>query len=195
MEVFPMQAIIPIGVILAAFIGGFFTLISLIISKEQKTSEFRQEWIDDLRQEISDHIAALTMLSAMRQYQTVSDEDFLKSVSEEQQRVTTTFTAIKLRINPSESNNNLKQLNNNFLTKLEYCRSLYNDSDWEGARRCCNELTDAAVPMLKAEWERVKQGENTYILTKRIAIGITVLALLGVIWLTFKAYPTYSQIS
>ena len=39
--------------IIAAFIGGLFSLIGLIISKEQKTSEFRQAWIDALRSELS----------------------------------------------------------------------------------------------------------------------------------------------
>jgi hypothetical protein len=38
----PVQALIPFGVISAAVIGGFFSLLSLIISKEQKVSEFRQ---------------------------------------------------------------------------------------------------------------------------------------------------------
>ena len=72
MDSLPPQVLIPVGVILAALIGGFFSLISLIISKEQKTSEFRQQWIDSLRQEISDHIAASTTLSAMRQFQELS---------------------------------------------------------------------------------------------------------------------------
>lgn len=195
MEEFPIQALIPIGVILAALIGGFFTLVSLIISKEQKTSEFRQEWIDSLRQEISAHIAASITLSAMREYQTVSDEDFLKSASEEQQRVSSTFTAIKLRVNPNESGDNLKKLNNEFLKKLERCRSLYNDSHWKEARTCCNELTLAAIPMLKAEWERVKRGESIYIWTKRAAVGVSVLALVGAIWATVAFWPNAKEVS
>ncbi|MBS3927686.1 MAG: hypothetical protein KGZ65_03740 [Sphingomonadales bacterium] len=43
-----------IGPIIAAIIGAVVTLASLIISKESKLSEFRQAWIDSLRQEIAD---------------------------------------------------------------------------------------------------------------------------------------------
>lgn len=189
MAEFPIQALMPIGVILSALIGGFFTLISLIIAKEQKTPEFRQEWIDSLRQEISDHIAASVTLSAMREYQTVSDGDFMKNASIEQQRVASTFTAIKLRVNPNESDQKLKTLNNEFLQKIEQCRSLYNNSHWEEARKCCNEITLAAIPMLKAEWERVKRGESIYVLAKRAAAGVSVLALAGSVFLTVAFWP------
>jgi len=43
-----------IGPIIASIIGAVVTLASLIISKESKLSEFRQAWIDSLRQEIAD---------------------------------------------------------------------------------------------------------------------------------------------
>ena len=37
----------------AAIVGGFFSFVSLVSSKEQKVSEFRQEWIDGLRDDLS----------------------------------------------------------------------------------------------------------------------------------------------
>lgn len=66
---FPVQALIPIGAIVAALVAGFFSVLSLIVSKEQKISEFRQQWIDSLRQELSDHMAAVVSLSSMRELQ------------------------------------------------------------------------------------------------------------------------------
>ena len=44
---------VAIGAIAAALIAGLISLLGLIISKEQKTSEFRQAWIDGLRSELS----------------------------------------------------------------------------------------------------------------------------------------------
>jgi hypothetical protein len=44
------------GALLAAFVTGFVALIGLIISKEQKVSEFRQAWIDGLRSDIASFI-------------------------------------------------------------------------------------------------------------------------------------------
>lgn len=193
MDSLPPQVLIPVGVILAALIGGFFSLISLIISKEQKTSEFRQQWIDSLRQEISDHIAASITLSAMRQFQSVTDEEFLKVASEEQQRVASTFTSIKLRVNPEESDEKIKKLNDAFLEKLEECRRLYNNSQWEDARKCCNALTDSAIPMLKAEWERVKRGERVYVWARRSALWISGLALVAAIAAAVVLWPSVQE--
>jgi len=44
---------IAIGAIIAATITGLISLLGLIISKEQKISDFRQAWIDNLRTELS----------------------------------------------------------------------------------------------------------------------------------------------
>ncbi|MCX4193125.1 hypothetical protein [Methylophaga sp. OBS1] len=189
MENLPPQAFIPIGVILAALIGGFFSVVSLIVSKEQKTSEFRQQWIDSLRKEISDHIAASITLAALRQYQTGTDESFLKEASEEQQQVASTFTSIKLRINPEDKDSNIRKLNNEFLEALEECRRLYNKKEWEESRKYANVLTDRSIPMLKAEWERVKRGENTYIATKYIAIFISAISLVALITVSWQLWP------
>lgn len=45
---------IALGAVLAAFLTGTVSFISLINSKEQKTSEFRQSWVDNLRNDIAD---------------------------------------------------------------------------------------------------------------------------------------------
>jgi hypothetical protein len=51
-----------IGATVAALIAGTVSLLGLIISKEQKTSEFRHAWIDALR---SDLTAFLTQINAI----------------------------------------------------------------------------------------------------------------------------------
>lgn len=55
---------IPIGVITAAGIAGLFSLVTLIISKENKVTEFRQAWIDAQRNDLADLVAAATALIA-----------------------------------------------------------------------------------------------------------------------------------
>jgi hypothetical protein len=51
-----------LGVIIAAVITGFISFAGLILAKEQKTSEFRQSWIDSLREEMSEYLAQLGIL-------------------------------------------------------------------------------------------------------------------------------------
>ncbi len=55
MELHPLA----IGAIVAALITGILSVLGLVISKEQKTSEFRQQWIDDLRREVSELLACV----------------------------------------------------------------------------------------------------------------------------------------
>ena len=43
---------VAVGAVVAALIAGTVSLLGLIISKEQKTSEFRQAWIDALRNDL-----------------------------------------------------------------------------------------------------------------------------------------------
>nr|WP_315485641.1 hypothetical protein [uncultured Undibacterium sp.] len=46
-----------VGAITAALIGGTISITSMMSSKDQKTTEFRQKWIDMLRNKISDFVA------------------------------------------------------------------------------------------------------------------------------------------
>lgn len=46
----PDQAV---GATIAAIVAALVALLGLIISKEQKVSEFRQQWIDALRADIA----------------------------------------------------------------------------------------------------------------------------------------------
>jgi hypothetical protein len=187
---FPVQALIPIGVIVAALIAGFFSLLNLIVSKEQKVSEFRQQWIDSLRHELADHMAAVVSLASMRELQCDSDKDFVKATSELQQRVTATYTSIKLRINPDDSDCNIKGLNIEVLRLLDNGRSLYSESKWKEAQLNCNEITQAAIPMLKEEWKRVKTGEKVYVWSKRVALLVFSLSLAALIFAVYYYWPS-----
>jgi len=50
---------------IGAVIAGFVSILGLIISKEQKTSEFRQTWIDSLRSDIASLIARASALQVI----------------------------------------------------------------------------------------------------------------------------------
>lgn len=64
------------GVMFAAIVGGFFSFVSLISSKEQKVSEFRQQWIDGLRDELSTLFSsARALCRAMEETRSPNTED------------------------------------------------------------------------------------------------------------------------
>lgn len=64
-----------LGVMFAAIVGGFFSFISLISSKEQKVSEFRQEWINSLRNSVSLYVSSLYYLSTLYKHYLEQDSD------------------------------------------------------------------------------------------------------------------------
>ncbi|HKE96605.1 MAG TPA: hypothetical protein VKB34_20010, partial [Povalibacter sp.] len=54
----PAQSIVAIATVVASLIAGVFSFVNLTLNKEQKTSEFRQAWIDALRADLSAFFAA-----------------------------------------------------------------------------------------------------------------------------------------
>lgn len=193
MDGFPIQALIPIGVIIAALIAGFFSVLNLIVSKEQKVSEFRQQWIDSLRQELADHMAAVVSLSSIYENGQHLDKELTKSANEVRQRVTSTFISIKLRINPEDSDLKIRKMNIEVLRLLDEGRVLFNEGKWKEARLKCNEITGASIPMLKEEWKRVKKGENIYVWSKRIAIGLFLVSLSALAYAGFTFWPSTDE--
>lgn len=53
------------GTIIAAIIAAVISLLGLLISKENKVSEFRQAWIDALREEIAEVITHAHSFTAL----------------------------------------------------------------------------------------------------------------------------------
>src|SRR5688500_13734282 len=54
----PAQSIVAIATIVAALITAALSYVNLTLTKEQKTSEFRQAWIEGLREDLAAFFAA-----------------------------------------------------------------------------------------------------------------------------------------
>ena len=59
MPAYPETVLIVIGGFVAALIAAAVAFVGLVVSKEQKVSEFRQVWIYRLRRDLSRFIALL----------------------------------------------------------------------------------------------------------------------------------------
>lgn len=177
-----------IGAILAASIAAILSWGNLVNAKEQKVSEFRQQWINALRQSISEYIAALTYISILYRHNSAKDLTAQKdsfemalTIQEAYARVHESYNDIKLRINPNEANRDGKKLNDEFLEALENSRTLHNSNDFRGIQAACDVVRDAAIPLLKYEWTRVRGGEPAYKVAKRISLAVVGFALLSIV--------------
>lgn len=163
---------IAIGAIIAAFIASLFSFLGLIISKEQKTSEFRQAWIDSLRREISQFISAAYSIHASTVRETSEDKtDRYRPKAEDLVLLDEAAAIIRLRLNPSESSSE------KVLAKITQIENMLDPAKGGGCKKpeginykllkeAEEDLISEASRLLKVEWKRVKSGEWMYVAAK-----------------------------
>jgi len=181
-ETISAQALAAGTTILAAIIAGAIALISLIISKEQKVSEFRQDWINALRNDLSDFVAAAMsvhtqnqIFSLVRTDSEMSVEDAFGKISLRIHDAYCAYHKVVLRLNPDEH----KALRQKI---IEIERTLSKKGGELSAIDfgiLCAEFDSEAQRVLKREWKRVKSGEMTYKITKYAFLMVLVLGLSG----------------
>lgn len=193
MDSIPTQYLVPAaGAVIAALIAGFFSFLNLVISKEQKVSEFRQAWIDKLREDLCKYIASIRYLASANQvWDDEGNSDRMKHFEAMRSTVDTAaqaYHSIVLRINPNDTNKKMKELNDVFLQALNTVKQNVEDEKYEDARTVANTLSIKMQPILKYEWERVKKGELIYRVTRGTAIFIVIAALAAASNLGYREY-------
>lgn len=176
-----MDGDISIGAVGAALIAGVVSLLGLIISKEQKTSEFRQAWVDALRSEIT---AYLTNFNAIADAINVTYKDQaekVKALSPLYSKLNEASFAITLRVNPNEDRSRAV-----LACMKQFMQLASNDNNMipTNIRPIEIHFLNASKELLKYEWKRVKRGEITFIVTKFIAGTVIIAALLY--WLMYS---------
>ncbi len=179
--------IISLGVILAALISGIFVVINFIVAKDQKTSEFRQNWIDSLRKDVAEYISInevmFSNLIHSANSNKISNDElntfFENNLSYFTQR-NNTRNSIYLRVNPTDD----KEI----ITAVQEIEKY-----WEGKKnfeiteisKDINRLIKLMQTLLKKEWKRVKSGEISYktlkyfFIVSVIALAIYIILLLS----------------
>ena len=157
---------IAVGAIGAALIAGVVSLLGLVISKEQKVSEFRQAWIDALRSEVASLISHVNAIHGATQPGFGGREQKWTHVREDFIGANTATANIRLRLNPSEER--CKEVLR-LVSELE--REMAPGRIPEHARLDSieHELVASAQILLKAEWMRVRNGEHVYRVANRVA--------------------------
>lgn len=184
MDSIPSNWLLPaVGAIIAALIAGLFSFFNLILSKEQKLSELRQNWINELRDDISMWIAGLYAMEYQnRFYKNYENMDnvehyWMTTTKEIANQISISYTRILLRLNPNDKNEHQKEL----ISLMRVVRDLSLDANYTVAIEYIPKIRECAQWVLKAEWERVKKGEPTFFWSKRITLLILaiVVVLLG----------------
>lgn len=164
---------------LAASIAGLVTFVIAVLTKEQKTSEFRQAWIDALRNDIADFLGAMSVTVSMVRAKLLQGRPkeeiaaYLLNKEEHFIKLEVLVSKIRLRANPSE--------HVTFLKALEEFESCAQAVDTLMDRNVTDALQKSFLKesqaLLKSEWIRVKRGEPIFRFAKWGALLTLVAAI------------------
>jgi hypothetical protein len=161
-----------LGAIIAAAIAGLISLLGLIISKEQKVSEFRQGWIDALRADFSSLAGHLNAILTALALDAEKSPMTWATVKLEYIEVNRAFCSIRLRLNPAEHKSMLA-----ILRRLEEMFAGGAAPTATAFRALEEEYVVAAQVLLKNEWIVVKRGEPFFRIAALLSLGLLLVAV------------------
>ncbi|TVU84726.1 MULTISPECIES: hypothetical protein [Pseudoalteromonas] len=200
----PDTVFIAFGVVAAAIIAGVFSYINLVSIKESKVSEFRQDWINNLRKEISEYISAARALMEKLRHdnhrQMIPRQDFMAKKNNHgdlYNQMLNSKVSILLRINDKEKEEKVKTMNNEFLSLVESIHNDFESAEFGNAEEKIETLISKSRELLKHEWNRARDGEKGYRVTKLAAlttVGLSIAFLVTVAILKISpATPNNSE--
>lgn len=172
----PPTALIALGAIAAAFIAGAVSCVNIIISKDQKTSEFRQKWIDELRDELSQFLSMIDTLTILLEERSMIHSErpmskpewisfYQDSIHPEFKEINRLRNKIRLRLNPVKDKELLALLDE-IEERFNHIEPEIGNEDFRRIESLVNTALAESQALLKKEWKRVRRGEPSYIVTK-----------------------------
>lgn len=191
------------GSLSIALISCLSAYVSAVSNKENKTSEFRQEWANELRDESSKLISKLNHLSVVSgAFMSKTDSKLgLKDLVEDKYKhmlmimelkseIKELSSKIRIRLNPiklklegsienvvSEKMIEIDSLISNFVLGDE-------KKGKEDVDLAIYDLEDKLGELIKDNWEVVKSGEPAYIIAKRITLWASIIMVIFIVFTT-----------
>jgi hypothetical protein len=159
-----------LAVIVAALIAASLTFLSLLVSKEHKISEFRQAWIDSLRDDLAQILSHTHVIADAYKAGVITDEkqDWV-AVREDLIAANSAEIRIRLRLNPNEDQNIaildlIKELDDSYVIDCV--------PNYDTIYKLEEKITAQSHIILKKEWKRVKRGEKVFFATKWLSLVV-----------------------
>jgi len=165
----PITAVPAVATILAALIAGGIARANLVASKENKVSEFRQAWVDELRKDLAALFSNVrTICRALQELRSDGEDKHTNfkfpqsKIIEARHASAETYHRIKLRLNPYQPD--LQQLRKHLHEMMQVPQAYIVNEHGNGALVILwmDDSASFAEGVLKAEWETVKFGEKAY---------------------------------
>ena len=172
---------ISVGAVGAAIIAGLVSLLGLVIGKEQKVSEFRQAWIDELRKSLIAYLVSINAISDNLRLQKVGSLSDNSTLLSSYKALNEASHGIVLRVNANEG-----PAERLLLSMKEFEALAGADASLTPDRIRALEIgfIEAAKDLLKFEWRRVKRGEPIFVWTKIVVSTVVAVMLLFFLYLS-----------
>src|SRR5471030_1023724 len=180
---FEVAPLIPvIGTVAAVLVAGGIARANLIASKESKISEFRQAWINALRDDLAALFSNIRTLARAVQESRAPAADETEKFGIEKTKITAVRHGaaemchrIRLRLNRNQPDHEELLYLLGAMMGAQQTYMLENEGDVTGPIGAVEKAASYAEKVLKTEWETVKFGEAAY----REAVQATRYALAG----------------
>ena len=192
----PVFSIVAMATVTASLITAIISFVNLTLTKEQKISEFRQAWIDALREDLSIFFACARAFARATEEQFIFTEESEnknkfkispEKISEIRYQVAEVYSRIQLRLNSEDiEHNELIRLLGVAIQKQN--AALAEKSDSTETMKAIQIATEYSRPLLKMEWNRVKKGEPAFRKAKNGA-----LALIGLLCLALAYFIVFGN--
>lgn len=185
----PDKAWITIGVIIAALIAALVSFVNLILNKDQKITEFRQQWIDRVRADIAAFLSMATQLPVSGRYigyiESKSDQvgaankaiDVLTTIGKNKEEL---YSRILLSLNPDEHSELIR-----LIDRVSLDGSFSSDTPSIELKKTIELVRNEGQKVFKNEWGTVKEGEKSYKNMKKALITIFIVAPIIIVLIYF----------
>jgi hypothetical protein len=187
----PSNVFVAIATVVAAVIAGLISVVTLTLTKEQKISDFRQAWIDGLRQDLSEFFASARAMARASeelatfgsQYASMPFTMPAAQIAGIRQAVAVAFYRIKLRLNVEETEHKelLRLLSR--VTEEQNQQLGAPSFNVNKVLQAVETASEYARPVLKAEWNQVKRGEPQFRLVRNWLVPMVFLLCALFAWL------------
>ncbi|WP_122221721.1 hypothetical protein [Pseudomonas syringae group genomosp. 3] len=164
-----------VATLIAGALAATVSLVASILAKDQKTSEFRQSWIEGLRNDVSQLIAhhdvSWNLSEIVRKKPKEEVQKYILDHQKEWLEISMLESRIRLRLNPREHQGIIGLLDeesDNVKSKAEH-------------KEFIRRLSAETQTVLKIEWDRVKLGESSIIWLRGVSKAFIILSLIAAI--------------
>lgn len=164
------------GAIVAAGIAGSVSLLGLVIAKEQKISEFRRSWLEDLRAELGSFLAHANLFAMMydEDAQDASVGQALAELKTEILGMNSAAALLRLRLNSDDPESATVLAD---IDEIEHSIDLIETFDQRAFQALQARLVQNARRLMKSEWLRIRKGEKLFRVTKGTSIFLFVFVV------------------